>query len=394
MVRALLRRPLVKGSSGQGQVVALARKHHVELRAWFDHHLGWPLYVERDRVRLYKIPADPGRPGPPVPSARQCVLYCLALAAIEDAGQQTVISHLAERIGALTAAHPAIRQFDAAQLAERRDLVAAIRLLVRDGVLAPTRDTGLTATDERGYVEGVSDALYDVGHRAAALLLSSPTPPAQATGPDGLLAVDDGFAPAGVEQTSRHAVMRRLVDHPVVYLDELSAEERRYLLDHRREVLQALRGGLGVRVEVRQEGWAVIDDELTDEPLLGQKTASFGALLLADRLFHEVAAKAPESRYVSEARLLELAAPVGEQLLRVVQNLDRKPITADRLVEVAVPILIGFGLVAESIGGGIEIRPALARYRDPTGAGARLTSHTTMTFGHQPPDPASETNDV
>ncbi|MFF2629213.1 TIGR02678 family protein [Kitasatospora griseola] len=391
VVRALLLRPLLNATGGHRQLVALARKHQTELRAWFDHHLGWSLYVERDRVRLFKTPADPGRPGLCAPTARQCALYCLALAALEETGRQTVISHLARRIAAYTAAHPALRRFDATTHGERRDLVTVVRLLSRDGVLTPTREAAQTTADEQSYVEGTGDALYDVDHRAAVLLLSLPTLPSQTTGPQRLPEAGAEPAHAPSEQTLRHALMRRLVDHPVVHLDELTADERAYCLGHRRELTEAVRYGLGARVEARGEGLAVIDDELTDRVFPAGSIASFAALVFADLLVREVRSGGSSASYVPRTRLRELAEEVCGHLLAVTEKFQSRPFTPDRVLETVVPLLAGFDLVAPATGEGIEVRPAIARYHAPPGGGVRRTSTRSMAFGLETADPTNET---
>lgn len=178
VVRALVRRPIIRRTRQQRRLVTLAAKHAVVVQAWFEEHLGWRVLVERDHVRLQKVPEDPGRfPDATTPKPRQCALYCLTLAVLQDCGAQTVISELAERIATLTLAHAAVRRFDATDTAERRDLVAVLRRLVEDGVLTPTQDAMRTTDGEQGYVRGHGNALYDIDHRAAAFMVACPVPP-------------------------------------------------------------------------------------------------------------------------------------------------------------------------------------------------------------------------
>ncbi|MFD7325675.1 TIGR02678 family protein [Streptomyces sp. NPDC059875] len=381
VVRALLNRPLILTNRANKHVVDLAHAHYAELRSWFDHHLGWQLRVDRDRIRLFKIPEAPGRQGNDAPTARECALYCLTLAVLEDCGHQTVISELAEKITALTETHSVLRAFDATVRRERADLVAMVRLLVSQGVLTPERDRSLTREDEREYIQGSGDALYAVDHRTAALMIASPVPPALAGGPQGLIAETDPDHTDTAERAIHHALMRRFVDDPVVYFDDLPDEQRSYFHTHADELIQAVRRGLDCRVELRTEGVAIIDEDLTDLEFPKSSTPSFAALVLADALAHEAGHAPQEQPVVPEHRVRELAADVAATLLRLAQKINNHPIDAERTLEAAVPILNRLNLI-QRLPEGIRVRPALARYRAPHGQGARKVQKDLMLFGH------------
>ncbi|UED83195.1 TIGR02678 family protein [Streptomyces profundus] len=394
VIRALLAQPLLHRRGRHTRTLDLARRHQTGLRAWFDHHLGWRLHVERDRLRLFKVPETSDRLGTEAPTARQCVLYCLLLTVLEDCGQQTVLSELAERITALSSAHARLRRFEATVHRERTDLVAMVRLLYRQGVLAtPNGETSTTREHEKEYVAGDGDALYDVDHRTAALLLAAPIPPAEVEGPqalfDAMTPDDTGFPAVSV----RHALMRRLVDEPTVYWDDLPGNQREYFHEHADELLSAVRLGLDVRVEVRAEGAAVIDEELTDLEFPKSSAASFAALILADKLCAETERAVPRRTFVSRARIRELSDEIAPELLKLIANIKGQPIDGARVQEAALPILLQLGL-AEHVPGGIRVRPALARYRAPAGHGLRSGADDLMLFGtHDLPDspaPAKE----
>ncbi|MGW3600718.1 TIGR02678 family protein [Streptomyces sp. NPDC005167] len=380
VIRALLNHPLIYRRGAGQRIVDLARTHHVELRTWFDHHLGWQLRVDRDRIRLFKVPEAPGQQGNEAPSARQCALYCLTLAVLEDCGHQTVISELAEKITALTTTHATLRRFDATVRGERADLVAMVRLLADQGVLAPERDGSLTREDERDYIAGSGDALYNVDHRAAALLLATSTPPTLADGPHELISKPPADDAQTLELGLHHALMRRLVDDPAVYLEDLPSDQRTYFLAHSEELLQAIRVGLDVRVEMRAEGVAIIDEELTDLPFPKNSTASFAALVLADALACEAAPTAAFNVFIGDRRLRELGAQVAAALLQLTQKINGHPIDTERTLKAALPILNRLGLLTLTTGG-IRVRPALARYRAPAGQHARKISDDLMLFG-------------
>ena len=91
--RALLRRPVLRASGADAELVALVRRHAGTLREWFDRNTGWRLVVDSEIARLVKTVADTGDATHPardprsrVPfSRRRYVLTCLALAVLERA---------------------------------------------------------------------------------------------------------------------------------------------------------------------------------------------------------------------------------------------------------------------------------------------------------------------
>lgn len=380
IIRALLNKPLIHRRGSGIRIVDLARVHQVELRSWFDHHLGWQLRIDRDHLRLFKVPEPPAHHDTETPTARQCALYCLILAVLEDCAGQTVTSELAEKITALTTTHASLRRFDATTRRERADLVAMIRLLTDQGVLTFERDSNLTRDDEKNYIAGSGNALYNVDHRAAAQLLASPTPPALAAGPRDLISSPHVDNAQTLDKTLHHALMRRLVDYPVVYYSDLPGDQRDYLRTHSEELLHAVRVGLDTRVETRAEGVAVIDEELTDLNFPKSSTASFAALLLAGVLARDVESSATHNTFLPDGSVRELGAEVATALLQVVQKINNNPIDTARTLEAALPILSRLGLITPATGG-IRVRPAIARYRARDGLGARRTRNDLMLFG-------------
>lgn len=389
VVRTLLHTPVLRREGRHRRLVDQARRHEKELRAWFDRQLGWPLLVERDLIRLLKIPEDPGRhPDPTVPTPRQCALYCMLLAVLVDCAGQTVISELADRVTALTTAHRGLRRFDATSTRERRDLVAALRLLADSGVLRSPREAGVTADSEQAYVAGHGNAVYDVDHRLAASAVVCPVPPSQAAGPDTLLRVTEGDPGRGVRTDTelRQALMRRLVDDPVIYVEDLPPDQREYLSVHREELAAELVLGLDTRVEVRAEGLAIVDSRFSDTEFPAASAVSVAALALADLLAAEAAPGQTGSFLVGHDRLSELVGLVAEQIRRVVPNIERKAVTGSVVLRYSVPVLMQFGLL-DPHENAVLVRPALARYRAPSGRGARVTGENLLLFGQDPDVP-------
>lgn len=362
-MRALLATPLLTRTA-KPQELALIRRHYVAVRTWFDNQLGWRLDLDRDCARLYKVPADTRSAHErDAPTGRQAALMCMVLAALEDCDEQTDITELAERITTSTTAEPAVRTFDATRYTDRADLVAAIRLLGHHQVLTAD-ERAERAGQERHYIDGGGNALYTVHHLNAALMLASPVPPSQAATADELLRPDaccnDDRSPHHV----RHQLLRRLVDEPVLYVDDLTHDEQAYYLQHRHELVTTVEKALGTRVEVRDEGAALIDDNLTDLSFPDMPTRPYAALLLADALWHEEE-RAPRRRAIPHTRVRELCDEIARQVLQVVKNISSKPVTGARVHQEAQDYLARLRLI-DVLPTGIRLRPALARYRTTT----------------------------
>ncbi len=368
-VRTLLVRPMLRSGGPDAAVAAAIRRSGLRdrLQHWFDHNLGWKLIVDRDLIRLNKIPTTTPCLPNDAPSQEVCVLYCLVLVALEDAGEQVVITEIAEVVTMLSGARAEIPTFDPTRFSDRRRLVSVLRLMVDQGVLVPTRDAAVTEQDEAEYVSGSGNAIYDVDHRAAALMLSCPVSPTRAGTPAGMLVEPLPETASGHNRRRRHAIMRRLVDEPVLYLDELSEEEQAYFRSQRHALVREVEEVLDVRVEVRAEGAAVIDDDLSDMRFPLERTAQFAALLLAGALTTEPPAGAEVGHVVPAERLRAISPWLAEEVQRRVKTIDSRPVTPDSVLEVAITILAALRLV-EPMADGVRLLPALGRYRQPEAA--------------------------
>jgi uncharacterized protein (TIGR02678 family) len=170
---------------------------------------------------------------------------------------------------------------------------------------------------------------------------------------------------------ARHHLARRLLDEPVVHLDELTTIEADYLasLSGRRWLRERV-AEAGFELEERLEGLLAADpdgiasDRHFPAPL---GNAHQLALLLADRLV--------TSDALGRRRLGRLAP--REVDAEVVAIFARFPTWArgqrdeggpERLGREALELLASFGLVRRDVDGGVVARPALARYRvgEPT----------------------------
>jgi uncharacterized protein (TIGR02678 family) len=376
VLRALLLRPVLR-SQVDGDLVRLARRHADWLRDWFEREVGWRLVVDTQTVRLLTsyIPQGPtattvaerhparARRGDPGFTRRRYVLLCLALAVLERADAQVALGRLAEDI-VLLAKQPNSVEFSLGNREERADLVAAIRLLLRYGVLVRV------AGDEESYAAGGGDALYDVDRRVLATMLAAARSPA-------LIAPSLGVAPPierieaalhepppaytedEVNRRLRHAISRRLLCDPVVYYDELPEADRAYLVGQRVALTRRLCEATGLVPELRAEGIALVDpdDQLTDLRMPEQGTEGHATLLLAEHL----AAAGP----TAIAALRRLVKRLAKENSAYWRRATREPGAENALVAAALDRLVGLGLARADGGEPEDIvhpLPALRRF--------------------------------
>ena len=380
-IRLLLANPLMSERASP-ESFDLVRRRREAIRQWFDYYCGWALIVEPrlGYARLVKVraAADPSRParrpraGRAPFDRRRYVLLCLAAAELL-AVPVTTIGLLADRVRHASATDPVVAAFDSASRAERMAFVDVLRLLELYGVLEVVDGS----TDS--FVESATaKVLYRIDSTLLLRLLAAPVGPSQLAVPAdevplrlgellGLIARErrygrtagDGadIVPASDVQRNlwlRHSIFRRLADDPVLYLDDLSAEERAYLASPTgRQLLRRAADQGGFAVEERAEGVLLIDAEglATDSRFPDDAgTAKVAALLLLDGI-------------ESTATIEQLRISAGELLARFPRwaKSYRDENGPAQLVSDAMAVLTGFGLVSVA-GGLVQARPAAARY--------------------------------
>ena len=389
-VRTLLACPLLDQAADR-QAFALVAQHRGWLTQWFDDTCGWRLTVDvRDGVaRLHK---RTDRPDPTRPAVRprrskaaqrpfdrrRYQLLCLIGADLVRR-PATTISLLAAELESVTLADPALDVFEPAERqTERRAFVDALKLLARWGVL---RTTGGELSEFVDDPE--ANAIVEVDQSRLHQLLAS------ATAPSALLDDQDGGGPddpaarlaheprygaaadddldADEQQRNRwrrHSLARRLLDDPVLHLDELTEGQRDYLTSQAgRQWLRTRVAEAGFVLEERAEGWAAIDPDAlaTDRVFPGPgDNVKQAALLLLDRLVtHDEAGErrlAARSRADLEAHLLGLLERYKGWAKQARDGDGPARLTAD-----AVALLAELGLVTVD-GDTVEPRPMLARY--------------------------------
>jgi uncharacterized protein (TIGR02678 family) len=377
-VRTLLRTPLLDSAAEPEGFRAVVR-HADWLTEYFEQSCGWALTIDASSgfARLAKRRAAPDltRPlrrtrgdGAPFDRRRYQIL-CLVCAEL--------VRHPTTTVGLLARAVTADATLDTSKYGERGAFVDALRALISWGVVRVSAgEVDAFLDNERANAILIADTAQL--HR----LLSSATAPSAL--PDGLTTEQAthrllaepryGDAAEAPEELSdearnrfaRHQILRRVLDDPVLHLDDVSPVERDYLasLSGRRWVRERV-AEAGFELEERAEGLLAADPQgvATDRRFpapLGH--AHQLALLLVDQLVGTSA--------VTGRTLFRLDA---DQLRRAVQEvLDRFPGWAkaqrtgdgvERLARDATAILVGFGLAESAPDGTLTARPALARYR-------------------------------
>ncbi|GIF43034.1 TIGR02678 family protein [Actinoplanes xinjiangensis] len=340
-IRALLAAPLLLPDSDD---FALVRRHAEWLRTWFGTFLGYRLVVEAGFARLFKPGPGPGRGRPLLrPSGpftpRMYAYLALTTAVLLTAPEQVLLSQLVADIRA-AAVEAGIELGDAQRPAERRALGAALRQMVAWSGLR----------EEQGSVAGYADdeqaeALLTVDRDVVAHLLS--TVPGRAATPEEFVVLAADAGPGG----SRHRVRRRLVEEPVVYVDDLDAADRVWLRREQRRDERSYLDYAGLQAELRAEGVALLDPDetLTDVTFPGNGTVAQAALLtigvLAGRLRPEpgsLVVGVPVPAGMLDEVVVELA---GRHARRWAGQYVQDPAL---LREEIVALLVSMGLMARS----------------------------------------------
>lgn len=380
-IRLLLATPLI-GERGSPETFDLIRRRREPIRQWFDYYCGWTLTVEPrlGYARLVKVrPAtDASRPARRLRSGRapfdrrRYVLLCVVAAELLTV-PVTTIGLLADRVGRASSADDVVTTFDTASRAERMAFVDVLRSLESFGVLEVV--DGATES----FVDSVAaKVLYRVDSTLLLRMLAAPIGPSQLAVPteDVALRFDElleavsherryGLSAGRHEDTPnasdvqrnlwlRHSVFRRLVDDPVLYFDELSADERGYISSPTgRQLLRRAAEQGGFVLEERAEGVLLVDvDGLSTDTKFPDdaSNAKVAALLLLDSLDGP---KTIEQVRSATAKLLE-RFPRWAKTYRGDDGVRR--LTVD-----ALAVLAGFGLVRTD-SALVRPLPAAARY--------------------------------
>jgi uncharacterized protein (TIGR02678 family) len=373
-MRALLQHPLITADGPQAAAFGLVRRHADALREWLAHHVHWSLQVTSEFARLRKVPPDQtdgtraardARTEAPFTRGRY-VLLCLALAALERSERQTTLGKLAEAMVGFFTADTALAacglSFDLKTMDERRDLVQVIRFLLEAGVLRRIQG------DEDHYLkDDRSDVLYTIHRPVLTAMLSvrrGPSTIAATAFEECLAAIVEEPMPDsedGQNRQIRIRLMRRLMDDPVLYYEDLDGRERAYLDRQRGFMLPVIKEATGLSPEVRAEGIALLDHrgDMTDFGLPEEGTEGHLTLLIAEYLADRL--RADRKVVVGFAALCAHTA----ELITEHRHHWRKDVSApgaDRvLTGITLARLEALRLVRQ-VPDGIQPLPAIARY--------------------------------
>ena len=377
-VRALLMNPLMNPAHEE---FAAVRRQAEALRDWFARETGWDLQVERDGARLYKRPAtlDDATRGLPGYDRRRYVLLCLACAVLERADPQITLRLLGEKLPEL-ATDPALVALGFTFTLEtqhaRRELVAVCRTLLGLGVLQRV------AGDEEAFIQAgdQADALYDVQRRLLAGLLAAVRGPSTWAPEQAPRSLDRRLrslveehvpdSEEGRRTALRHALARRLLDDPVIYLDQLEPDSRGYFVNQRGAMASRLCDATGLVAEQRAEGVALADEagSLTDVAMPAEGTEAHATLLVAEFLATRQrqqrksgAATADAAQVVAEQEVVAFLGDAKQRFGRYWRKSAREPGGERELAFLALDRLEKLQLV-EHFSGLVRPRPALSRF--------------------------------
>lgn len=371
-LRCLLMQPLIAAGGPYAPELALVRRHAAWLRDWLNRFAGWALQVDPELARLGKTPADlddgtrPAFDSNELPfTRRRYALLCLALAALERADRQTTLGNLAADVQALAAADEALAaaglHFEVFAHEQRRDMVEVVRLLLRLQIIVRVQG------DEQQYLQEKGDVLYNVQRPALSALLNVQRGPSTvpAAGLEARLrALAEEPMPDTDEARNRRlrtGLVRKLLDDPVVYYEDLSDDERAYLASQRHRLLSEIELATGLAPEVRREGIAMVDErgDFSDVGFPEEGTEGHLTLLVAEHLA-ECARRAPGA-VVARAALEQFTAEQAAQHRSHWRKDAAEPGAEVGLTEGALYRLEALRLVRRTAEGVVPL-PAIARY--------------------------------
>ncbi len=391
-VRLLLANPLISERVAP-ESFDLVRRRREPIRKWFEYYCGWSLAVEPrlGYARLAKVrpatdasrPARRHRSGRAPFDRRRYVLLCVVAAELLSV-PVTTIGLLADRVSRASGTDAPLAGFDTASRAERMAFVDVLRLLESYGAIE------VIDGSTESYVDSeAAKVLYRIDTTLLMRLLAAPIGLSQLAVPldevalrfDELLCAvsrerrydavieqagteqrwagqRDGAVPVSDAQRNlwlRHSIFRRLTDDPVVYLDDLSADERAYLASPTgRQLLRRAANEGGFLLEERAEGIMLVDPDglATDSRFPDDAgNAKVAALHLLDSI---------GTTAVTTEQLHRAAAALLGRFPRWAKGYRGEAGVA-QLVSDALEILGGFGLVRVD-GGLVHPLPAAARY--------------------------------
>jgi uncharacterized protein (TIGR02678 family) len=292
-------------------------------------------------------------------TARTYVLLALACAALlaPGVGEQILISALVDQVRA-DAAEQSVMVTDG--ISDRRQLVAALKLLVSWGVVTET-DGSLSGWGEHPGDE----ALLSINRALLIHLLPSPL--------HQYGTAEETWARLTTEPPRRR-LRQRLAESPAVFRAELPDDELDVLSRERSELARHLDENFGLVLEVRAEGALAYDPAggaggLTDVDFPGSGSARQAALLLLDEL-SSAAPPADATVVISGRAVPALLVPwtrvdavLGELASRYRAAWKGDYAESPDILRTEVVDLLSALQLARPADGGLAVFPFAARYQ-------------------------------
>jgi uncharacterized protein (TIGR02678 family) len=161
----------------------------------------------------------------------------------------------------------------------------------------------------------------------------------------------------------RHAVRRRIVESPVVLVDQLSESERLWLRQYQRREAQILEENFGLRLEIRLEGVMALDpqDQLTDLRFPRDGTLGQAALLAVAELVQRLTPDAGSG--TAPVPDGELSSVVSQLLNERAGGWSKEYVDhPDRLIADVEDLLVDMGLLEREESGALGLRAVAARF--------------------------------
>ncbi len=265
--------------------------------------------------------------------------------------RQSTLQHVARKVEMAVRVDHELRDggfdYDARVLAHCRELVAVMRWLERMQVLI--RADG----DERSYVGGEGDCLYRIDRSALAMTLCS-VRGASTVKVDSVTGLIDKLNEVDTPETAeaqnrelQHWLVRRLLDDPVVYLDEMSAREYEYFVGQGDRLLRELADATGMVVERCAEGVALLDctGGWTDIGLPETGTRGHATLLVAEWLGNRLRDNCDPDCQVSLDELIKHVTDLAGQYAKYWREESGTPDGIRRITHDAIDNLNSLGLL-------------------------------------------------
>lgn len=330
-VRTLLTHTIVTAQHPGGDSLERIRRWAPQLQADLGTLAGYRLEVTHSVVRLVRRLDRLDRTQPLASNARsfdrrRYAYLCLCLAVLGRAGSQITLTDLAAHVRSAASEIPGLG-FDPDKYPQRMAFVDVVLHLERIG--ATTAADGSTASWQKDPEAG--EALYDIDREACHLLFMPARVVQRVRSVGDFLETALPLGRDARRAATRQRLVRLLLEYPVVYYDDLTEAERRYLHTEARELAADLARLTGAQLERRAEGLALIDTaaSFTDLRFPSTGTPAHVALLIAERITDARAAREP-------ARLEVRRPATRERQEQCRDDLDRA-LPAEGRIEVFAP---------------------------------------------------------